>query len=366
MEPVKLSREQLYELVWKSPLSAIIKTLPITLQQLKEICNDMEVPLPSNGYWTKLRFGKIENRIELSKDYSGEPFAVLRQRIDGAKILITEKELFQERIKKEVEPLLQVPRQLIDPDPRIVRAQRILTEVTPYSRDEVMRSCYGELDISVSKSNIDRALRIMDTLVKCFNARGYRTIQNDRFTTVYIREVSQRVSLREITRKVPGKNQWPEYDFEPTGVLAIKVGYIGEWKDGRLPIQEQLSKIIAKMEWHAEDLHSIWAENKKQKDEKDAIARRKQEERQRKVDELERFKNLLQEAERWQKSKLLRDYIRAATADESLGGAIEQKNEWLNWAARKADWYDPKINAEDELLKEVDKNELILSSQIYC
>lgn len=366
MEPVKLSREQLYELVWESPLSNIIKTLPVTLQQLKEICNDMEVQLPPNGYWTKLRFGKTENRIGLSIDYSGESFAILGQSIDSAEILITDKELFQERIKKEVEPLLKVPRQLIDPDPRIVRAQRILTEVSPYRRDEAMRSCYGELDISVSKSNIDRALRIMDTLVKCFNARGYRTIQNDRFTTVYIREVSQRISLREITKKVPGKNKWPEYDFEPTGVLAIKVGYIGEWKDGRLPIEEQLSKIIAKMEWHTEELHSIWAENKRQKDERDAIARKKREEKQRKIDELERFKNLLQEAERWQKSTLLRDYIRAAEADESLGVPIEQKKEWLNWATRKADWYDPKINAEDELLKEVDKNELVLSGQIYC
>jgi len=32
---------------------------------------------------------------------------------------------------------------------------------------------------------------------------------------------------------------------------------------------------------------------------------------------------------------------------------------WLEWANQKADWYDPLIEKEDELLEQVDKDKLV-------
>ena len=66
--------------------------------------------------------------------------------------------------------------------------------------------------------------------------------------------------------------------------------------------------------------------------------------------ELAKFKNLIDESERWQKTKNLRDYILAfEDKHKKEDGPVEQK-EWINWVNQKADWYDPLINKEDPLL----------------
>jgi hypothetical protein len=36
----------------------------------------------------------------------------------------------------------------------------------------------------------------------------------------------------------------------------------------------------------------------------------------------------------------------------------EELKNWLNWARKKADWYDPFTEAEDQLLCDADRNSL--------
>ena len=76
----KISRDELYELVWSKPVSKILIDYPFTPSKFKKICNDYKIPLPPNGYWQKLRHNKkvfktplpeIENKsekISLSKE----------------------------------------------------------------------------------------------------------------------------------------------------------------------------------------------------------------------------------------------------------------------------------------------------------
>jgi hypothetical protein len=60
-----------------------------------------------------------------------------------------------------------------------------------------------------------------------------------------------------------------------------------------------------------------------------------------------KFKELMNAAKRWKQAELLREYLNATPNPDS---------EWLTWANYKADWLDPNINAEDELMAGVDKN----------
>ncbi len=41
----------------------------------------------------------------------------------------------------------------------------------------------------------------------------------------------------------------------------------------------------------------------------------------------------------------------------------EEFEDWLEWASKKIDWYDPDINLEDEALKDVDKDSVACLSQ---
>ena len=69
--------------------------------------------------------------------------------------------------------------------------------------------------------------------------------------------------------------------------------------------------------------------------------------------ELSEFKNLLQASKRWHEAKILRDFL--STIEEKAIREDKHTDEikkWLNWAQNKANWYDPTIQASDDLLGE--------------
>lgn len=55
-----LTREQLYELVWKEPMLRIGERLGVSSSYLARVCTDLRVPRPARGYWAQREFGKIQ------------------------------------------------------------------------------------------------------------------------------------------------------------------------------------------------------------------------------------------------------------------------------------------------------------------
>jgi len=54
----RLTRQQLYELVWSEPVSKIAPRYNISGVGFAKLCRREDVPLPPRGYWAKLKFGK--------------------------------------------------------------------------------------------------------------------------------------------------------------------------------------------------------------------------------------------------------------------------------------------------------------------
>ena len=81
-------------------------------------------------------------------------------------------------------------------------------------------------------------------------------------------------------------------------------------------------------------------------------------------EELANFKETLQKASRWHKAVNLRSYIDSVEqkAMETKGISEDLRN-WLEWARKKAAWYDPFIECHDELLNEVDRETLTLKQK---
>ena len=72
MEKTTLSRQQLYDLVWSEPLSRLAKKYCISDNGLRKMCKSMNIPLPSNGYWKKIKHGKSINKDKLPKEILGK------------------------------------------------------------------------------------------------------------------------------------------------------------------------------------------------------------------------------------------------------------------------------------------------------
>ena len=52
-EPLVVTREELYELVWSEPMHALAPWFGISDVGLAKICRKMNIPLPGRGYWAK-------------------------------------------------------------------------------------------------------------------------------------------------------------------------------------------------------------------------------------------------------------------------------------------------------------------------
>ncbi len=120
-----------------------------------------------------------------------------------------------------------------------------------------------------------------------------------------------------------------------------------------------MAKIIAKLEIRGEELKQQTIQREKRWTAQRVKQLKEDEIKKRKEKELDEFKSLLKNAKQWQEAELLRSYINKieAKAEKNKDHSDKTKN-WIIWARKKADWYDPQTASEDELLNENDKENL--------
>jgi hypothetical protein len=109
------------------------------------------------------------------------------------------------------------------------------------------------------------------------------------------------------------------------------------------------------------------ARMKKAQAEREEQARLEREFAQKQAAELERFRQLLFEAQRFSLSNMVRNYIDRIEQNAISSNALDkEKREWISWARRKMDWFDPSVPAvPDELLNGIDIEDLRRKNNQY-
>lgn len=366
MEKKNLTREELYDLVWNEPLIKVAPALGLSDNGLRKICTRMNIPLPKAGHWQKLLFGKKINKPSLPA-YSGDNIIEFTCNSKNKKNIAGNSsplKILQKEIEDTLQPYLKVPEKLSKPDKLIIAARESLNRNDRYTVNGILSCLRGELNIRATKKYIPRALRFMDTFIKLLRIRGYEIRIEDIPTYVYVKNQKFEISLREKTKRESRSDRPFSSDYLPTGLLVFKVDrifYTKEWMDGKLELENQLSSILAKLEISADELNAEEIIREKERKEREQKNQLKKELAQRQERELNLFKETLNKANRWHKTVNLRNYIesveKSALASNSLS---EELKNWLEWARLKADWYDPLIEAKDELLANVDKDNLTI------
>ncbi len=60
-----ITREELYELVWSTPMIKVAEKFEVSGSYLARVCTELRVPRPERGYWAKLAVGKAPQRPAL-------------------------------------------------------------------------------------------------------------------------------------------------------------------------------------------------------------------------------------------------------------------------------------------------------------
>lgn len=363
MENIELTRKELYDLVWSTPISKLSTKYALSSDGIKKVCKEFEVPIPENGYWSKLKYNKEVQKEKLNNTFKGEDKIKLTIREEGNPVNLDQSPLtiLTKQIENDPKVPLKVPDKLIKPDILIQNTKELHSKRKNDSYYNYEKT--DTVSIYVEEINYNRALLIMDTFIKLLRHRGhsFRRDRNNRGPNIVINDVEFSFHIREAQKRIPSDKPYSTSTYIPTGILVLKIDEsykAKEWRDGSQKLELQLAKIVAKLELEAEK-ELVWREECRlreiQRAEEEKI---RKEFEARKEKEIIKTKKLFSDAEKFDKAIIYRNYI-AATEQKAIkeNNLTEELKEWIKWANEKADWFDPFTNRKDELLNDNDREE---------
>lgn len=378
-----VDRKTLYEEVWSEPVSVVALRYGLSDVGLAKICRSLAIPLPSRGYWAKVKAGRIMKRAPLPKldDTGGEIQRLVKLPVEEAQARVEAKKELS-KIRKD-SSVSSIPTDSVPLHPLVQAAAKRLHRDAGWPKDTNLRHAPNEvLNIAVTAASLERALQITDHLIKALEKQAF-TVQVDaqKSVTVLRREetgteltfsLAEKInrSAHEVTaaeeqarkryyerfrRGTPADYpKIPQYDYHATGILAIEVGRWTSrtWRDTpKTVLEKRLGEVTAGILGLARETHAKAVEVARQEEERRLAKERYEYLLKRRESEATRFQSLEAQATNWERAERVRRFADVVEQRRlSEGMLTENVREWLAWARAKADWLDPLVLVSDQIL----------------
>jgi hypothetical protein len=384
-------REKLYNEIWSEPVTVVAKRYGISDVGLRKHCIRYGIPLPYRGYWARVKNGQKLSKTPLPpvtgslkneiRNYLIKYKKPIKQMTDQELKNEEELSLLTEETKifiRDACSKIQVPSQLRNPHYLITEhKEESFYRKNPEKREKNhSKTNYSVringrytvinamLPIFVSPSNINRAYRILNTIINALEDMesyanvGYEFDSNKDTGSFQVMHTTFRFELtEEMRKKRKNDDEHPTHlvlSLVPETWFGRRTGNKIEYKDqSAVPLESQLGKIIYDMFVVANQFRCL-----NSLDEREYERQKEEKERQRRLEEirngeLAEVKLLEQAASDWDKAEKIRrftDAMERKIAEVDGAGKKETLLKWLRWARDKADWLDPLTAKEDELL----------------
>ncbi len=367
---MKISRQELYNLVWAEPMITVCKRFGLTDNGLRKQCKSMDIPTPPVGYWSKLKHGKKTEIIPLPNESANNKQSTdLNEKEITLPPPMSRNAIRESEIRGGDTSIFVVPEVLYAKDPIIIDTKEKFRHESEndYLKKNPFKVKTGPtLNILVSEKSIDRSLSIFETLIKASWFRGWEIKVKDNLTYAVINSEEIHIDLSERLKQVSNtEDTYSKYMKVFSGELHFNIYYGYRDKDtfkdtSHTKLEDKIISIIANLEIRAEKIKEERIESERQRVIQENEERLREEFKQKKKAEKKEFKSLFLMAERLHKTHILRQYI--STFEEFVSKSGEMNEEIatrIEWAKAKADWLDPFVSKEDQYLDSYDKNELI-------
>ena len=363
------TRNELFNLVWSSPIKTVAKDFGLTDKGLAKRCKKHRIPTPPVGYWAKVQSGKKVVKAKLPK-ITDESLNVITFYVQEGRADSDEPIEIDSTILKKAESFVW-PQKFNRHHPIIRNAKSgIINSTDKYGR-VIFNRDIPEMGIRVTKTCLPRALYLLEGIVRLFDDCGWKYICSDKiysskhkttaaFTDGNIDiniEIKELVNQSVVERDKHSYFSWNRYEYEPTGVLQLSILHIYEsnfrkrWKDsiGR-NIEEQLPSIVESVHrtFHHENQVRLKRERQEQEWQRQQEIRQK-EQRNRELN-LARKEHLLSSAHKHKEAESIRAFVHSI---QSSGKSSPEKREWVQWALEIASEIDPLTNPDEFITKNI-------------
>ncbi len=281
---------------------------------------------------------------------------------------------FQKKVNELTSEITELHSSIIKGVSRLTNPDKLIRELkvdlklkkSSFRYEGMISSSASIIDVLVTPKNVGRATKLLDAFVKLLKARGHQITFKNNLTYLIVAEEEIPMALKERRNRtmVQGK-YYPQAQYSPSNVLYFKIGtsyWVREFSDTTIPLEDKLAKIVAWLEVESQrkkiERAEIRAYHEKREREREAELKAQK----MKEDELYKFKELLNGANRWHQTKILREYVKTKAEHTSQCQDIK---DWVEWANKKADWYDPLIEINDDLLNDYNRDELFINAIEY-
>jgi hypothetical protein len=359
-QPVTLTREQLYDLVWSKPMTAIATEFGVSSVAFANYCKKLGVPRPTRGYWQQIQWGQKPERDSLPPRTSAtrasivivkhEPHEVIPQASSGA-------------------PKTLVSASLRNPHAAIAQLQQELRGSWRRQDGESVAGA-GHPVFSAAGPATHRGLRILDALFKALDERGHtvrlcdapRAERRRRLEVIVTGKPSVEVWLTEhldrsehvMTERERRDTERSEfmrpskYDLTPSGRLTLEIGWRGRsevrrlWRDTpKCRLEDLVGEAVVGIEAWAELRRLDEARREQDEQRRMRAEERRQAEERRREHRRALGRDLKKMARAWQRAEGIRDFLDAVIGSVPKHARTEKFTAWFSWAAVYAERIDP-------------------------
>ena len=371
MYRVTLTRKELYEQVWETPMIKLAKQYCMSDQALRKICKKNDIPIPSVKYRSRKFSGHKVSQTPLLGD-PGITISILvrdeAQEIQQ-KIAKTNPDVMVFNVPAELHSFHGVTRQI----KQKMKDKHAYTE-----------GAFRFKQMCLSKENWDRGIRIFDTLIKCLEKNfGRVEIDNNgafiklkrSCLHVYINEKIEKIDSTppptpEQKKKMEADPYWAKwyyphtYEYKPTNMMTLMITGGGSYeiaarrnfKDNtKQVLEDQIKDILIAIIRLAdiEETELIKREYERLKREReDRVRKQKQQKIQECYKELEALEN---DVKQWQRAEQIREFVKAKVryglANPDKINSYTELRQWVKRSYAYADALDPvlKIKCDKSL-----------------
>jgi hypothetical protein len=165
-----VTREELYELVWSTPMIRVAEKFEVSGSYLARVCTELRVPRPERGYWAKLAVGKAPQRPALPEPLPGNP--IVWSRADGlpAPVLPRTRQPPTVRVPRPARPVVGIHGLIRGAKAHFLASRKVDEEdhLKPYKKLLV--------DVTASRSGLDKALEFANDLFNALESAGHRVV----------------------------------------------------------------------------------------------------------------------------------------------------------------------------------------------
>lgn len=347
----EFTRQELYDLVWSTPMVKLAKDFGLSDVGLRKICVKHEIPTPPLGYWAKLNFGKPVVKTALAPASEGISSRVLVSIFSRPErpTEVAEAEISARRIIREpIAVPTEAPQRL---HPHAKSFRQALRAAKPDEEEFVRVGQSGVLSATIGRANADRAVLIVEAIFRALEAAGHEIKATESGVSAVINgeavvleigesknkkehqptkgELKAKADWEERRSKWPtlygsDRRHWRTWDYFPSGRLSISVvdplrtpyqsdHVIGRWHDRKAKrLEDFLSEIVVAMFAGAALVrcNRVAAEDRRRRREEAHQAYLREQERLRYLAQVDAFiESKANEYARLQKVLSLRGYI---------------------------------------------------------